>query len=104
MTFVILTGQIDISVGSQFAVCSIVCGMLAKPGVPMPVVVMVMLAIGGLLGSLNGYLVGHLRLPSIVVTLAMLAVQPLDKEVAPEHAVVPQHATGRTVLPLALPC
>jgi rhamnose transport system permease protein len=74
MTFVILTGQIDISVGSQFAVCSIVCGMLAKAGVPMPVLFIMMLGIGGLLGSLNGYLVGYLRLPSIVVTLAMLVI------------------------------
>lgn len=74
MTFVILTGQIDISVGSQFAVCSIVCGMLAKAGVPMPLLVVAMLAVGGLLGSLNGYLVGYLRLPSIVVTLAMLVI------------------------------
>lgn len=74
MTFVILTGQIDISIGSQFAVCSIVCGMLAKAGVPMPVLFILMLGIGGLLGSLNGYLVGYLRLPSIVVTLAMLVI------------------------------
>lgn len=74
MTFVILTGQIDISVGSQFAVCSIVCGMLAKAGVPMPLLFLLMLAIGGLLGSVNGYLVGYLRLPSIVVTLAMLVI------------------------------
>ena len=74
MTFVILTGQIDISVGSQFAVCSIVCGILAKTGVPMPLIFLLMLAIGGVLGSLNGYLVGNLRLPSIVVTLAMLVI------------------------------
>lgn len=74
MTFVILSGQIDISVGSQFAVCSIVCGLLAKEGVPMVILFPGMLAIGGLLGSLNGYLVGYLRLPSIVVTLAMLVI------------------------------
>lgn len=74
MTFVILTGQIDISVGSQFAVCSIVCGLMAKTGVPMPLLFLVMLVIGGLLGSLNGMLVGYLRLPSIVVTLAMLVI------------------------------
>jgi len=74
MTFVILTGQIDISVGSQFAVCSIVCGLLAKAGVPMLILIPLMLVIGGLLGSINGYLVGYLRLPSIVVTLAMLVV------------------------------
>ena len=74
MTFVILTGQIDISVGSQFAVCSIVCGLLAKPGVPMLILIPLMLVIGGLLGTINGYFVGYLRLPSIVVTLAMLVI------------------------------
>ncbi len=35
MTLVILIGEIDISVGSQFAVCSVTAGMLAKSGVPM---------------------------------------------------------------------
>lgn len=40
----------------------------------MPVLFIMMLGIGGLLGSLNGYLVGYLRLPSIVVTLAMLVI------------------------------
>jgi rhamnose transport system permease protein len=74
MTFVILTGQIDISVGSQFAVSSIVCGLLAKSGVPMPMLFIVMLLVGGVLGSLNGLLVGYLQLPSIVVTLAMLVI------------------------------
>ena len=74
MTFVILTGQIDISVGSQFAVCSIACGLLAKTSLSMPLLFVVTLAIGGLLGSINGYLVGYLRLPSIVVTLAMLVI------------------------------
>ena len=38
MTLVILTGQIDISVGSQFAICGVVAGLLAKAGLPMPVV------------------------------------------------------------------
>jgi rhamnose transport system permease protein len=36
MTLVILSGEIDISVGSQFAVCSVVAGWLAKDGVPIP--------------------------------------------------------------------
>jgi rhamnose transport system permease protein len=35
MTLVILVGEIDISVGSQFAVCSVAAGLLAKAGVPM---------------------------------------------------------------------
>jgi len=72
MTLVILVGEIDISVGSQFAVCSVAAGMLAKAGVPILLVPLIVVCIGALMGALNGYLVGMLGLPSIIVTLAML--------------------------------
>lgn len=72
MTLVILVGEIDISVGSQFAVCSIAAGFLAKTGMPMPVLFACLLLMGALMGAINGLLVGWLRLPSIIVTLAML--------------------------------
>lgn len=72
MTLVILAGQIDISVGSQFAVCSIAVGILAKQGVPIPLLLPCVLAIGMMLGAINGALTGYLKLPSIIVTLAML--------------------------------
>jgi rhamnose transport system permease protein len=72
MTLVILVGEIDISVGSQFAVCSVAAGLLAKAGVPIALVPLVVIAIGAAMGSLNGFLVGTLGLPSIIVTLAML--------------------------------
>lgn len=71
MTLVIVAGQIDISVGSQFAVCSIVAGLLAK-SLPMPFVVLLVIAIGCLLGSINGWLVARAKIPAIVVTLATL--------------------------------
>ncbi len=74
MTMVILAGQIDISVGSQFAVCSIAAGLLAKNGLPMPVVVLLVIFAGCLLGSINGWLVARLNIPAIVVTLATLVV------------------------------
>ncbi|MEQ1603242.1 MAG: ABC transporter permease [Pyrinomonadaceae bacterium] len=74
MTMVILVGEIDISVGSQFAVCSIAAGFLAKTGMPMPVLFLAILLVGATMGSLNGVLVGWLRLPSIIVTLAMLVL------------------------------
>jgi len=74
MTLVILVGQIDISVGSQFAVCSVAAGVLAKTGMPMPFVFVAVMLIGALMGGLNGTLVGWLRLPSIIVTLAMLVM------------------------------
>ncbi len=72
MTMVIVAGQIDISIGSQFAVCSIVAGMLAQRGVPMLVVALLVVIAGCLLGSINGWLVARVKIPAIVVTLATL--------------------------------
>jgi rhamnose transport system permease protein len=72
MTLVILVGEIDISVGSQFAVCSVVAGLLSKAGVPIALVPVVVLLLGAAMGAVNGFLVGTLGLPSIIVTLAML--------------------------------
>src|SRR5687768_14602162 len=69
MTLVILTGHIDISVGSLFAVCAVSSGVLAKAGLPMPLVVLGACAIGVGLATLNGWLVAYVRIPSIVVTL-----------------------------------
>ncbi len=72
MTLVILTGQIDISVGSQFAVCSVAAGLFAKSGLPLPAVVLAVLLLGAALGAINGALVAYVRIPSIVVTLASM--------------------------------
>lgn len=72
MTLVILAGQIDISVGSQFAVCAVIMGALAKAGVPMIAAAALTALLGGVMGALNGSLVAYLRIPSIVVTLAAM--------------------------------
>ena len=72
MTMVILVGQIDISVGSQFAVAGVAAGWLAKSGIPIPILLPCLIVIGAAMGALNGLFVGWLRLPSIIVTLAML--------------------------------
>jgi rhamnose transport system permease protein len=72
MTLIILTGQIDISVGSVFAICSVVMGVSAKWGLPGGSSVLVACAVGAACGALNGALVGYLRVPSIVVTLATM--------------------------------
>src|SRR2546427_1090416 len=72
MTMVILVGQIDISVGSQFAIASVAAGWLAKSGVPIPLLLPCLIIFGAAMGAVNGALVGWLRLPSIIVTLAML--------------------------------
>jgi rhamnose transport system permease protein len=72
MTLVILTGEIDISVGSQFAVCTVAAGWVAKAGVPILLVPPIVIVAGSLLGAVGGAFVGRLRMPSIVVTLALM--------------------------------
>jgi len=72
MAVVIISRQIDISVGSQFAVCSVCAGLLAAKGIALPLVFLLSIAIGGVMGAFNGVLVAGLRLPSIVVTLATM--------------------------------
>lgn len=71
MTLVIIAAEIDISVGSLFAVCSVVCGLAAR-WVPIPLLPLVALTAGALLGATNGALVSFVRAPAIVVTLATM--------------------------------
>ena len=72
MALIIISRQIDISVGSQFAVCGVCAGLLASGGWPLVFVVLASVALGAALGAVNGLLVAGLRLPSIVVTLATM--------------------------------
>src|SRR4051794_26436220 len=72
MTLAILAAQIDISVGSQFAVCSVISGVLASVGVPVILAAVLTCVLGGLFGALNGALVAGIGIPSIVVTLATM--------------------------------
>jgi rhamnose transport system permease protein len=71
-TLVILSGEIDISVGSVFAVCSVAAGVMAVSGVPLPLVAVLTPVVGAALGAVNGVLVASLSLASIVVTLATM--------------------------------
>jgi rhamnose transport system permease protein len=72
MACVIITRQIDISVGSIFSVCSVCAGLLAARGWPLAFVLPASVGLGALFGAFNGFLVAVLRLPSIVVTLATM--------------------------------
>ena len=71
MTCVIVAREIDISIGSQFAIAGVATGVLFKSGVPWLVVVPAVLLLGAVMGALNGALVAW-GLPSIVVTLATM--------------------------------
>ncbi len=72
VALVIISRQIDISIGSLFAVCGTCAGLVAATKLPFPVAILAAIGVGALGGALNGVLVAGLRLPSIVVTLATM--------------------------------
>ena len=73
-TLVVLTRNIDLSVGSIVGFTAYFTGaqLAAHAGLPPVVAVLVAIVLGGLMGAINGALVAGLRLPSIVVTLATM--------------------------------
>jgi ribose/xylose/arabinose/galactoside ABC-type transport system permease subunit len=70
MTPIILTGGIDLSVGSLLGLCAILFGKLWRDaGLPIPLAMVLTLCIGALAGGLNATLITSLRLPPLIVTL-----------------------------------
>ncbi|HEY8530626.1 MAG TPA: ribose ABC transporter permease [Limnochorda sp.] len=73
MTLVILTGGIDLSVGSVLALAGAVsAGTLASTG-DLPLAILAALAVGTLLGLINGWFIAYPNLPPFIVTLATMA-------------------------------
>jgi len=75
MVFIIISGGIDLSVASTLALVACIAGITYFDlGVPMGITLVLALILGGLLGYVNGLLVTRLKLPSLAVTLATLAL------------------------------
>lgn len=73
MTFVILQGEIDLSVGSIYALGAVVCGMVLTAGLPIIVGIAAGIAVGIVCGLLNGIATVGLGIPSFIVTLGGLS-------------------------------
>ena len=73
---VILTRCIDLSMAANLALSGMVAAMVnaVMPGLPIPLVILIAMALGALLGSINGLLVWKLDIPPIVVTLGTLTI------------------------------
>ena len=73
---VILTRCIDLSVAANLALTGMVVAMInvALPGLPVPVIIVISVAFGALLGMFNGVLVWKLAIPPIVVTLGTMTI------------------------------
>jgi ribose transport system permease protein len=74
MTFVIISGGIDLSVGSLVALSGVVLGTLLHAGVPMAVAIAASLGVGFFFGVLNGLAITWGRLPPFIATLGMMSV------------------------------
>ena len=74
MTFVILSGGIDLSVGSIVALAGVVLGAALQAGVPIPVAILLSLATGGACGFVNGVLITRGALPPFIATLGMMSI------------------------------
>lgn len=72
--FVIITRNVDLSVGSVMGLSAYLTGRLFidVPGIPIPVVVLLAVLFGGVLGLINGALVAIARVPAMVITLGTL--------------------------------
>jgi rhamnose transport system permease protein len=75
-TLVIVTRNIDLSVGSTLGMSAMVMGMVARENPDFPIVGLILVAmiVGGICGLINGYLVSYGMIPSIIATLGTLAI------------------------------
>jgi rhamnose transport system permease protein len=72
MTFIIISAEIDLSVASVMGLSACAFGVLANSGVPGGVAIVLCLLLGAVAGGFNAFWIAYLKIPSLVVTLAML--------------------------------
>lgn len=74
MTLIMITGEIDLSVGSMVGLASVVTGAGVQAGLPFEVAAILALVVGVVGGAVNGFLVTVVGLPSLAVTIGTLAL------------------------------
>src|ERR1700693_805209 len=96
MTIVIITGGIDLSVGSVLCLCSMILAVVMHAGYSIEVGIAASLGTALLIGAINGVLIAYLDIPPFVVTLGMLSIARSLAMVASNNTVVfqfgPDHA------------
>jgi ribose transport system permease protein len=74
MTLIIISGGIDLSVGSVVALGSVVGAVLINKGFSPPAVIALVVVVGGVIGCCNGMVIAGLRLMPFIVTLGMMGI------------------------------
>jgi len=105
MTLIIVSGGIDLSVGSSIALSSVAAAVLLRAGVPPVAAVGAAVGTGAILGLFAGTLVSTLRIAPFIVTLGLLGVaRGLAKWLAGERTVsIPETWVSRLMTPLPEP-
>ncbi len=98
MTLVIITGGIDLSVGSVLCLCSMVLAVVMNAGYSLEVGVAVSIATALLIGAFNGVLIAYLSFPPFVVTLGMLSIARSLAMVVSNNSVVFQFGPDHDLL------
>lgn len=74
MTIVLLIGAIDLSVGSNAAICGVVTAMLLTSGVNIALSIFLGVLLGALIGLVNGLIITKMKIPFFIVTLATMVI------------------------------
>lgn len=74
MTFIILTGGIDLSVGSTLALTGAIMASLLSAGVPLPIALLLTIVLGAFIGFLNGLIIAKGKVQPFIATLAMMTI------------------------------
>jgi ribose/xylose/arabinose/galactoside ABC-type transport system permease subunit len=102
MTFVIVSGGIDLSIGAVIALSSVVTALCARSGLSPAASVAVGVAAGGLCGTVNGWLVTRLSIVPFIVTLGMMGVaRGVAKWLSAEQTVTPSPEASDALAALA---
>lgn len=76
MTYVIVSGCVDLSIGSTIALSGVLTALMLQVGIPISVAIIITLIAGIIIGSLNGFMVARMKLPPFIATLgAQMAIR-----------------------------
>lgn len=98
MTFVISAGELDLSVGSTAALSALTCALVMQAGFPWPLAVVAGLTSGLIVGSMNGFFVTVIGIPSFLVTLGMMQfIRGLDMRVTYTNPIAISNKTYNSI-------